>query len=210
MQIGGSAALVGQNDTLDFLAGERRERAILRHMVFSLTMGLAFGALGEALASGPASLHGAIDPYAYLLLVAVVGRTAAGFGWALLGSALAALGPVIAMLAATALMPEAHLLRLDGDGLTLNFVFLSLAAFGTLAHFAGYEGLRGDLATGLPAGFMAIQAIRALQDGTWTVFTAAILVAVVLLCMRGGVGRVRAAVVALALGAAHFVYAAGG
>ncbi|GIH77720.1 hypothetical protein Plo01_41490 [Planobispora longispora] len=138
--------MVGQNDTLDFLAGERRERAILRHMMLSLVGGLAVGAVGELLSHGQAALHAVYDPYAHLLLAAVVGWTAAGFGWAVLGSALAALGPVISTLGATLFAAGSHDPHLGADGMELNLTLLALTSAGTLVYAAaaGRRSRRGS------------------------------------------------------------------
>ncbi|WP_141703685.1 hypothetical protein [Planobispora rosea] len=145
--------MVGQNDTLDFLAGERRERAILRHMVLSLVGGLAVGALGEVLSHRADALHAVYDPYAHLLLTALVGWTAAGFGWAVLGSALAALGPVISTLGATFFAPESHYPHLGADGMELNLTLLALTSFGTLAHVVrSVRRSRRDSGGGRPGG----------------------------------------------------------
>jgi hypothetical protein len=215
MRIGGSAALVGHNDTLDFLAGDRRERAILRHMVLSMAAGLALGALGEVLSHRLGSLHDVYDPYAYILLVVVVGRTASGLGWAVLAGALAALGPVMSMLAATFFLQDGHLLHLGGDGMVLNIMLLALTSFATLAHLTRHGGLRGDVAAGLLAGIVAIEGVEAVrrqgaEPWSWGILLTAALLAGTALFPRSGPGRVLAALVGLAMGTAYLVLVAGG
>ncbi|MBB5965697.1 hypothetical protein [Planomonospora venezuelensis] len=210
--------MVGHDDTLDFLAGERRERAILRHMVLALAAGLALGALGEALSRAPGSLHGAYDPYAYILMAAVVGRTAAGFGWAVLSGALAALGPVLSMLGATFFLPEEHVLHMNLDGMMLNIMLLVLTSVAAMAHLTKYRGLRGDVAAGLLAGIVAIEGVEAVRQAgagyggpwSWGAPVVIALLAVVVLSLREGAGRIRAAAVGLLMGTAYLVSSAGG
>ncbi|GAA3162269.1 hypothetical protein GCM10010466_61530 [Planomonospora alba] len=201
--------MVGQNDTIDFLAWDRRERAIVRHMVTAFAGGLLLGALGEVLAHGPEPLSAAYDPYAYLLFAVVVGRTAAGFGWAALAGALAALGPVVSMLAATFFPPGRPSLYLGGDAMVPGVALLAVALSALAAHLTRRDGLRGDLAAGLSAGVLLIEATEAARSGSWSVLTAAALLLAVVLGLRRGAGAVRAALVATALGAVQIVLAAG-
>ncbi|MFC4059334.1 hypothetical protein ACFOWE_13595 [Planomonospora corallina] len=200
--------MVGQDDALDFLAWDRRERAIMRHMVLSLAGGLLLGALGEVLAHGPEPLSAAFDPYAYLLFAVVVGHSAAGFGWAALGGTLAALGPVVAMLAATFFPAGRPSFYLGGDAMVPGITLLAVAVAALLAHLAGREGLPGDLAAGLPAGVLLVEVAEAARSGSWSVLVAAVAVLAAVLALRRGTGAVRAALVAVALGAAHVVIAA--
>ncbi|MBG0828779.1 hypothetical protein HS041_13480 [Planomonospora sp. ID67723] len=209
--------MVGHNDTLDFLAGDRKERAILRHMVLSLIAGLALGALGEALSRSPGPLHGAYDPYAYILMAAVVGRSAAGLGWAVLSGALAALGPVLSMLGATFFLPREHILYVNFDGMMLNIMLLVLTSIATMAHLTKYGGLRGDVAAGLLAGIVAIEGVEAVrQTGagsgapwSWGAPLVIVILAMVVLSLREGTGRIRAALVGLIMGTAYLVFSGG-
>ena len=78
-----------------YQALEQRDRGIIRHLLLSVSAGAAAGVLGTLIhVSGLGPIERIYDPYAYFLLTVIVGRTAAGFGWAVLSSMLAALAPM--------------------------------------------------------------------------------------------------------------------
>ncbi|WP_449063279.1 hypothetical protein [Planomonospora algeriensis] len=201
--------MVGQNDTFDFITGDRRERVILWHMMLSLVAGLLLGAFGEMLAHGPGPLVAAYDPYAYLALALAVGRTAAGFGWAALGGVLAALGPVVPILAAGAFPAGYHPFHVGAEGTVPGVTLLALALCALLAYATRRDGPRGDLAAALPAGVLMIEAVEAAQSGSWSVQAAAVLLLAVVLSLRRGAGAVRSALAGAVLAAAHLLFVAG-
>lgn len=85
----------GAPDRADYRDLGRWERRILRHMLLALALGLGAGTAGGLLhIAGLAGPAGFFDPYVYLVLAALVGATATGPGWALLGTLLLAVGPV--------------------------------------------------------------------------------------------------------------------
>ncbi|MBG0815853.1 hypothetical protein [Planomonospora sp. ID82291] len=201
--------MVGQHGTYDFTAGDRRERAILWHMMLSLVGGLLLGAFGEMLAPGPGPLVAAYDPYAYLLLALAVGRTATGLGWAALAGTLAALGPVVPILAAGAFPSGYHPFHVGAEGTVPGVTLLAFAVCALLAYATRRKGPGGDLAAALPAGVLMIEAVEAAQSGAWSVQAAAVLVLAVVLSLRRGAGAVRSALAGAVLAAAHLFLVAG-
>ncbi|WP_271222655.1 hypothetical protein [Streptosporangium carneum] len=208
----------------DYLAGDRQERAILRHMVLSLLVGMVLGAVGALLAYGPHLIHSIYEPYAYVLLVVVVGRSAAGFGWAALTSALATFGPLISLLAASLFESGARFLNLSSgssvnlgsNGLTMNLTVVTIATFGVLAYFTRREDGWGDLACGVLAGVVAVDGLdKTLSGGPeyvpgywpWNTLLVATLVAGLLFALRRGNGVARSGFVALVVLCAAFVFA---
>lgn len=137
-----------------YQALELRYRGIIRHLVLSLAAGAAAGVLGTLVhVAGLGAVERAFDPYAYFALTLIVGRTAAGFGWALLTSALAALAPMIPSLAevgATGHDAQA----LGGDPATLNLLVLALVGAGLAGQAARAPGLPGDAAAGVACGVL--------------------------------------------------------
>ncbi|MFF4414986.1 hypothetical protein ACFYY8_20865 [Streptosporangium sp. NPDC001559] len=221
--------MAGPDHTLeyDYLAGDRQERAILLHMVLSLLVGMILGGAGALLSYGPQLIHSLYEPYAYVLFVVIVGRTAAGFGWAALTSALASFGPLIALLAATIFESGANLLNLTArgpgmvlgsNGPTVNLTVATLATFGVLAYFSGRRDVWGDLACGALAGIVAIDGLdKTLRGGPeyvrgfwpWDTLLVAVFVIGLLLALRRGRSLSRCVVVALTVLSAAFVFAIG-
>jgi hypothetical protein len=214
--IGGSVALVERNYTLDFLAGDRRERAILQHMVVSLFAGMLLGVLGVLLSYGPAPLYAVYSPYAYILFVVVVGRSAAGFGWALLAGVLAAFGPLISLLVVSILRAEEQFMSLGGSGTMMNLMLVALTLFGVLSYFTQRGDLWGDLAGGLLAGLVAVVEVAGRLPGKpeyvpgfwpWNVVIVSVLMLGLVLSLRRGWGCVRSGLAALVIASTNFVIA---
>jgi hypothetical protein len=214
--IGGSVALVERNYTLDFLAGDRREKAIVQHMVVSLFAGILLGVLGALLSYGPEPLYGVYSPYAYILFVVIVGRSAAGFGWALLAGVLAAFGPLISLLTVSILHTEDQLRGLSGSGTVMNLMFVTLALFGVLSYFTRRDDLWGDLAGGVLAGLVAVVGMASTLPGRpeyvpafwpWNVAIVAVLMLGLVLSLRRGWGWIRSGLIALVIASANFLAA---
>ncbi|MET8052554.1 hypothetical protein ABZU75_33650 [Streptosporangium sp. NPDC005286] len=210
-------ALAERNYTLDFVAGDRRDRAILRHMVLSLFVGMLLGGVGALLLYGP-GLPGAIyNPYAYVLLAVVVGRSAAGFGWAVLSSVLAAFGALLSILTATLFEPGDWLARLGDDGATMNLTVVNLVTIGVLAYLAKRPGRWGALAAGGAVGLALFEGIDKMMPGPehvpgfwpWGAAVVIVFALGMLVSLARGRERVCSALVALALGAFYFVFLAG-
>jgi hypothetical protein len=214
--IGGSVALVERNYTLDFLAGDRREKAILQHMVISLFAGMLLGALGVLLSYGPEPLHAVYSPYAYILFVVIVGRSAAGFGWALLAGVLAAFGPLISLLVVSILQAEEQLGSLGDSGAVMNLMLATLTLFGVLSYFTQREDLWGDLAGGVLAGLVVVVGVADKLPGRpeyapgfwpWNALIVSVLMLGLVLSLRRGWGCVRSGLAALVIASTNFVIA---
>lgn len=211
-------ALVERNYTLDFVARDRRDRAILRHMVLSLFVGMLLGGVGALLSYGPELLYALYHPYAYLVFVVVMGRTAAGLGWAVLSSVLAAFGPILSMLVATIFAKNAWLVSLGGDGASMNLMIANLVAIGVLSYLAKRYDRWGDLAAGGAAGLALFDGIdKAMPGGPehvpgfwpWGVVVVAAIVLGMLVSLGRGCDRACSALIALVLGASYFVFLTG-
>ncbi|MFF5206301.1 hypothetical protein [Streptosporangium sp. NPDC000396] len=211
-------ALVEQNYTPDYLTGDRRERAIVLHMVLSLVVGMALGIVGALLSYGPHLIYSLYEPYAFILLVVVVGRTASGLGWATLASALATLGPIVSLLAASIFGSGAQTLSLGSDGAVLNLVLVTLVSFGLLSYFTKREDLRGDIAAGSLAGLVAATGIdKSLPGGVeyvpgfwpWNALIVTVFALGLLLSLRQGGARARSALVALITVSTCFLFFVG-
>ncbi|WP_326820749.1 hypothetical protein [Streptosporangium sp. NBC_01756] len=215
---------VDQNNMIDqhyveaFRADDQQERAIVLHMVLSLVGGLLLGAVGAALFYGPDPLYAIYEPYAYLLFVVIVGRTAVGLGWAALTSALATLGTVISLLVAS-IFKTGNELTLGSGGAMLNLTLLVIASLGLLSYFTRRDDLWGDFAGGAMAGMVAIHAMgKALPHwptyvpgyGPWNVLVVTGLAVGLLLFLRQGIApRLRALLVALIIACSYFVFVVG-
>ncbi|MGW2197248.1 hypothetical protein ACWCSH_33575 [Streptosporangium sp. NPDC001682] len=186
-------------------------------MVLSLFVGMLLGGVGALLLYGP-GLPGAIyNPYAYVLLAVVVGRTAAGFGWAVLSSVLAAFGVLLSILTATLFEPGDWLTRLGDDGATMNLTVVNLVTTGVLAYLAKRPDRWGALAAGGAVGLVLFGGIDKMMPGPghvpgfWPWGAAVVIVFALGMLVSLARGRERAcsALVALALGAFYFVFLAG-
>jgi len=121
---------------------ERRCRGIIRHLVLSVAAGAAAGVIGTLIhLSGIRQVELAYDPYAYFALAVLVGRTAAGLGWAALSATLAALAPLIPALAGIGLAGHARD-ALGGDPDSLNILLLVLVGFGLVGYRGAARGRR--------------------------------------------------------------------
>jgi hypothetical protein len=154
-----------------FAEYDRQQRAIQRHLLLSLSAGLVLGALGWVLhALAHSTLEDAFVPYGYVGLTVIVGGTAAGLGWALLSSFLAALAPMIATM--NGLMMTGSSIAGDpvgGGTAGLNALVLMLVLFGLLAYLARRRADHwGDLAAGLVAGLLMADAVDRATPGLFT------------------------------------------
>jgi hypothetical protein len=189
-----------------YQAVEQRDRGIIRHLLLSVSAGTAAGAAGTLIhVSGLVVAERVYDPYAYFLLTVIVGRTAAGLGWALLSSTLAALAPMIPSLTDVGL--SGHDVRaLAGDPEILNLLVLALIGFGLAGYAARGPGLAADTAAGAICGALLAEvcgrALPGMPDGDlafrpWPALVVALLVLGLLAVLRRTSGaRLRALAVA--------------
>ncbi|MGC5011615.1 hypothetical protein ACLQ2R_12690 [Streptosporangium sp. DT93] len=210
--------MVEHNYTLDFVAGDRRDRAILRHIVLSLFAGMLLGGIGAVLATESVLAAVLYEPHAYVLLVVVLGRTAAGLGWAVLCSVLATFGTVLSMLVAGSFTSMDWPTSLGSGGAAINFTIVKLVAIGVLSYLAGRHDRWGDLSAGGAAGVALLGGIdRALPASAghvpgfwpWGALVAVLLAAGMIVSLGRGCDRLCSAAVALTLGASYFVFLAG-
>lgn len=214
----GIIGLVEHHYALDYAEGDRHNRAIMLHMVLSLVVGMVLGAVGALLAHGPGLVYSIYEPYAYVLLVVVVGRTASGLGWAVLASALAVLGPFVSLLVASLFGPDAGFFSLGTNGPIMNLALLTLTSLGVLAYFTGRDDVWADVAGGMLAGTVAIDGLDKTAPGgleyvsgfwPWNTLVVGALTLGLLLVLRGRGGLARSAFVALIVACAVFVFAVG-
>ncbi|MGJ6960910.1 hypothetical protein ACSDR0_03290 [Streptosporangium sp. G11] len=187
-------------------------------MVLSLFVGMLLGGVGALLAYGPALLYALYNPYAYLLLVVVTGRTAASFGWAVLSSVLAAFGPILSMLVATIFASNAWRISLGDDGASMNLMIANLVAIGILSYLAKRFDRWGDVAAGSAAGLALFDGIdKAMPGGPehvpgfwpWGVAVVVAITLGMLISLGRGCDRACSALIALILGASYFVFLTG-
>ncbi|MEU4831899.1 hypothetical protein [Streptosporangium sp. NPDC023615] len=210
--------MVEHNYTLDFVAGDRRDRAILRHIVLSLFAGMSLGGVGALLSSGSALLSVLYEPGAYVLLVVVLGRTAAGLGWAVLSSVLATFGTVLSTLLASGFTSGAWPTNLGTGGTAMNLTIANLVAVGVLSHLARRHDRWGDLAAGGAAGMVLLGGIDRVVPGgaehvpgfwPWGALVTVLLAAGMIVSLGRGCDRICSGAVALTVGASYFVFLAG-
>lgn len=153
-------------DYADFAEYDRRQRGIERHVLAAFLGGLAVGLFGMfATSKGPASFGEIYDPYAYLALALVVGRTASGFCWALLSTFLAAVSTLVAAMGAGALQGEFDIDVIGGGPAGLNVLLVLLVGLGLLAYVTRRKDGWGDLAAGLIGGALFIDIIDRATPG---------------------------------------------
>jgi len=187
-------------------------------MLLSLFAGMSLGGVGALVAHGPDLLSALYDPYAYLLLVVVVGRTATGFGWAVLASVLATFGSMLSLLVATIFERSAWYVSLGDDGTSMNLMITNLVAIGVLSYLAKRRDRWGDAAAGGAAGLALLDGIDKTMPGGpehvlgfWPggVAVVAAIAAGMLISPGRGRGHACSALIALGLGASYFVFLAG-
>jgi hypothetical protein len=197
---------------LGYEALERRDRAIVRHVVLSLVAGIAAGAAGTAIhTAGLTALDAIYDPYAYFVLAIAVGSTAAGFRWAAPAGSLAACGPLIPVLVGLGLTQRLTLTWLGSSASGLDLLVLLLFLCAVAAHSIRRRDLWGDVVAGLLSGaLLADVAERALtgaaHTGRWfapwgALITGVIVLAPALAARPTPAGRGRSLGLALLIGA---------
>ncbi|WP_219470772.1 hypothetical protein [Nonomuraea rhizosphaerae] len=208
-------------DYADFAEYDRRQRGIERHMLAAFLGGLAVGLVGMLTAGrGPLWLGQLYDPYMYLVLALLVGASAAGFGWALLGTSLAALSTIVAAMGGSALRGGSDLGVIGGDAAgTLNWTLALLVGLGLLAYVTRRRDGWGDVAAGAIGTLLLADVIDRATPGFidsepafWPgpALVAGVLSAALVLALRRSWGsRLRALAMAAVLAAA-FTFAVTG
>ncbi len=202
----------------DYRALEERYRGILRHLVLALLAGTVAGTVGTLIhVAGLDLIERVYDPYAYFAMAVVVGRTAVGFGWALLSATLAALAPMIPALVGAGLA-EHDIDALGGDPAALNILIIVLVGFGLVAYVARSSGPLGDVAAGVICGVLLAdvggRALPGLPHAVpafrpWPALVVALLVLGLLLALRRAPrARLRALAVALVIAVGYLLWLA--
>ncbi|SDQ99844.1 hypothetical protein SAMN04489764_2969 [Thermostaphylospora chromogena] len=152
----------------DLAAFDRRQRRIQHHVLLSFVLGMLFGMFGAAVGEPTAShLAAVFHPYAYLLLSVLLGGTAAGLGWAMLASLLAAVTPAVSGPAVSTFLVagpggEAFDWWMYDDLGLMSAIFLA----GVGGYAAARTGRPGDVAAGLLCGVLLADVVaRTVQDG---------------------------------------------
>lgn len=215
-------ALAERDHTLDIVEdwaeGERRDRAILQHMVLSLLAGMLLGAVGALMGPVPSPFHALYTPYAYIILAVVTGRTAAGFGWAVLAGMLAAFGSLLSALVATAVDPGGWSVGFGAGGVLTNLAIAALVTVGVLSYLTKLPGIPGVLAAGGVAGVILLHGLaQAMPSGLghvqgfwpWGVVAVTALVAGMLVSLARGSDRIRSGLVALVFGCSSYLILSG-
>ncbi|MEV4381513.1 hypothetical protein [Streptosporangium sp. NPDC049644] len=183
-------------------------------MVLSLFVGMLLGGVGALSAYGPGLPNAIYNPYAYVLLAVVVGRTAAGFGWAVLSSVLAAFGVLLSTLSATLFEPGDWLTSLGDDGATMNLTVVNLVTIGVLSYLTKRPDRWGGLAAGGAVGLALFEGTDKMMPGPefvpgfwpWGAAVMLVLAVGMLISLARRRDRICSALIALALGAFHFVF----
>ncbi|MBT2234082.1 hypothetical protein [Nonomuraea sp. NEAU-A123] len=198
-------------DYAEFAAYDRRQRGIERHVVAAFVGGVAVGLIG-ILAAGrvPQWLGQLYDPYMYLALALVVGASAAGFGWALLATFLAALSMIVAATGGSLLRGQTDLGAVaDGPAAGLNWALVLLVGVGLLAYVTSRTDIWGDVAAGVVGALLLADTVDRATPGFinsepafWpgpAIAIGVLSVVLVLALRRSMAGRVRALALAAVL-----------
>ncbi len=153
-------------DYADFAEYDRRQRSIERHVLAAFGGGLVVGLGGMLLSgAGPAWLDRVYDPYAYVALTIAVGVTASGFGWALLGTFLAAVTTLVAAMGASALRGRFTFDVIDGGAAGLNWMLFMLVGLGLLAYVTRRNDHWGDITAGVVGGVLLADVVDRATPG---------------------------------------------
>ncbi|SDG14556.1 hypothetical protein SAMN05421505_10254 [Sinosporangium album] len=201
-------------DYADFAEYDRRQLAIVQHLLTAFIAGLVVGILGwlvHVVNLGP--LQDIFDPYAYFALAIVVGFTASEFAWAVLAGVLAALAPLVAVMGGIAVTGQWDFDSVGGSALGLNLVLAGLFALSLLAYAARRRDVWGDVAVGLTGGLVLADIVDRATPGLassagrdfwpWpAALVGLITVAMVFVMRRRTAGRARAFAVAATMAGA--------
>ncbi|MFD1547919.1 hypothetical protein [Nonomuraea guangzhouensis] len=191
-------------DYAEFAAYDRRLRCIEQHVVASFLGGLAVGLIGIFASDRmPQWLGQLYDPYMYLALALVVGASAAGFGWALLTTFLAALSMIVATLGGNMLRGGTDISPVAGEpAVGLNWALVLLVGVGLLAYVTSRTDIWGDVAAGVIGALLLADTVDRATPGFidsepafWpgpAIVIGVLSVALVLALRRSMAGRVRA------------------
>ncbi len=194
----------------EFIALDRRDRRSQWYLVAALVGGALVGFIGAGLAgAAPFWIMAVYDPYMIMVLAVIVGAGAAGFGWALLNSCMAAFGALVGQITAGSAIH--HDAPFAGLGTAPGGIVVGLAIIALLGPL-GYGATRcdrvGGVCYGLTAGVllsMTAEELLVLSDEwPYALTTSAVLWAGFLLLFRRRLGdRVYGAVIGLAYSAGY-------
>ncbi|HEX4811776.1 MAG TPA: hypothetical protein VFV66_03365 [Nonomuraea sp.] len=187
----------------DYAEYDRRQRAIERHLIAAFAGGLLVGLLGMLISGrAPVWIGQVYEPYAYLGLTLVVGVTAAGFGWALVTTFLAAVSMLVAAMGASALRGDLAFDIVGGSAAGLNWTLALLVGLGLMAYVTRRDDAWGDLAAGAVGAALIADVVDRATPGFidsersfWPVpalVVGFLTVALVLVLRRGTRARLRA------------------
>lgn len=149
-----------------FAEFDRRQRAIELHLVAAFSAGLAVGLIGMLTAGRvPGWVSQIYDPYIYLALVVAVGASAAGFGWALLTTFLAAVSTLVATMGGAALRGNFDFTLFGGTPTGLYWTFALLLGLGLLAYATRRDDRWGDLAAGVIGAALMTDVVQRATPG---------------------------------------------
>ncbi|WP_030450896.1 hypothetical protein [Herbidospora cretacea] len=153
----------------DFIALDRRDRRSQWYLLAALLGGAVVGFVGAGLsAAAPYWFMAVYDPYLIMVLAVIVGAGAAGFGWALLNSSMAAFGALVGQITAgVAIYHDAPFAGLGSapGGLVAGLAIIT--ALGPLSYGATRCDRVGGLCYGLASGLllsMAAEELLALTE----------------------------------------------
>lgn len=189
----------------EFIALDRRDRRSQWYLLVALIGGLVVGFVGAGLSSSaPFWLMAVYDPYLIMVLAVIVGAGAAGFGWSLLNSSMAAFGALVGQITADSAIH--HEQPLGGLGSAPGGLAVGLAVIALLGPL-GYGATRcdrlGGVCYGLTAGVLlsmtAEELMAMTEEWPYALSASALLWAGFLLLFRRRIGdRIFGAVVGLA------------
>src|SRR5262245_39301682 len=187
-------------------------------MLLALFAGVVLGALIATLDHLlPRAVYVILDPYAFFLLVMLMGRIGLGFGWALANSALATFGTLLAEMVGSVALHGESPLALGQGGMGLNTLLFLLVIAGVLAYGTRRHDMWGDLAAGALGAVLVANMTDDLVewrrtadfDGwEWSLGVAAVVAVVCTVCLRPSMGsRMRAVMLGVAIAVPFVLFA---
>ncbi|MBO3746578.1 hypothetical protein J5X84_10920 [Streptosporangiaceae bacterium NEAU-GS5] len=197
---------------------DRCERRIQQHMLIALIAGAILGAIIATFDQMvPRAVYVVLDPYAFFLLVMLMGRIGLGFGWALVNSVLATFGTLLAELVGSVIVHGESPLTLGQSGTGLNTLLCLLVIAGVLAYGTRRHDYWGDLAAGALGAVMVANMSDDLAhwrrtasfDGwEWSLGAASIVAVACVVCLRPNTGgRLRAILLGMAIAVPFVLFA---
>ncbi|TKK85003.1 hypothetical protein FDA94_27885 [Herbidospora galbida] len=141
---------------MEFIALDRRDRRSQWYLLAALLGGAVVGFVGAGLSGrAPYWFMAVYDPYVIMALAVIVGAGAAGFGWALLNSSMAAFGALVGQITAgSAILHDAPFAGLGSapGGLVAGLTIITM--LGPLSYGATRCDRVGGVCYGLASGLL--------------------------------------------------------